>query len=126
MENNFVLMLKDACLMRNTSPYKVALDAGVDPALVSSLINGKRTLKPEQMEKLIQKLSQSKLLDVDYNTLMAWWALTMFPAEALKRALEESSRMGFILESSKLDLNEYGSLLPCEPEVTADSTMGNE
>lgn len=88
----FVDKFLELCESRNTTHYKVALDAGVDPSLVSNVISGNRKLKPDQMKKLLNDLSNSKLLGISSQKLIAWWALDLFSplelAEALK-ALED-------------------------------------
>lgn len=64
------------------TPYKIALDAGLDPSLLSKVLKEERQFT----DFIVEKLAQSSILGLSYQQLKAWQALDASPPEAITLA----------------------------------------
>lgn len=82
-DSYFVEKLIARCKERGTTPYFVALDCGIEPSLMSAIVNGKRKPKPDTWHQLLKKLTSSSLLATDLHTLIHWKAIDDYGPDAV-------------------------------------------
>jgi transcriptional regulator with XRE-family HTH domain len=97
--------LNDGALRgERVTAYKVALEVGLDPTYVTNIFRGRKNGTPET----IKRLSSSKLLQLSYERLRSWQAISGLEPEVLRTCLQE-------LGNHK----PYGSLVSDTPASTA-------
>jgi SOS-response transcriptional repressor LexA len=71
----FVTKFTEHCKAQGTTPYFVAVETGVEPSLISAIINGRRNPKPATWHNLLPRLAACPLLNIDLATLVHWKAV---------------------------------------------------
>lgn len=84
----FVERFQEKCKERNTTPYYVSLDCGLDPGLISAILSGTRKPKPATWLNILKKLSESKLLDTRYVVLVSWKAVDDYGIDFFEEGCE--------------------------------------
>ena len=78
--------LNDGALRgERVTAYKVALEVGLDPTYVTNIFRGRKNGTPET----IKRLSSSKLLQLSYEKLRSWQALSDLEPEVLHTCILE-------------------------------------
>lgn len=66
---------KERCKDRGTTPYFVALDARIEPSLMSAIMRGNRRPKVETWKAIIDKMAKSEILNTPVMELIQWRAI---------------------------------------------------
>lgn len=72
---------------RKLTPYKVALEAKINYANLTSALKGDRTFSDEMLKRL-SETEYFQEVGVSYSDLLSWKAYDTFPREALEKAIK--------------------------------------
>jgi SOS-response transcriptional repressor LexA len=71
----FISKFLEHCKTVGTTPYFVALESGIEPSLMSAIVNGRRSPKPRTWHELLKKIAACPMLQIDLATLVYWKAV---------------------------------------------------
>jgi hypothetical protein len=71
---------------KGISPYRVALDCGIDPSLLKKALDGRQGFS----DAVLERLAESKDLGISIQELKAWKILDEYSLDELKFAISEA------------------------------------
>jgi transcriptional regulator with XRE-family HTH domain len=86
LRQNLVKIFESLLEKQGLSPYRVALDCGIDPNFLRRALKGEHGFS----DAVLQKLSEHPKLNVTYEQLKTWKIVSTFTLEELIAAITEA------------------------------------
>ena len=74
--------------------YEISLDVGLDPSNVDKILYAKRKTTFDKRLEVLQKLSTSSLVNMDFSMLSWWLARDYLPESVFKAVMDDIDRLG--------------------------------
>lgn len=100
--------LEALCEDRGTSPYKVALNVGLDGSLPNKVFNNKVPATFDRKLGMLKEMAESSLLNADFDELAAWLAEEYLSDKAIgklktKKTIEATSAEDLLRYKKQLE-----------------------